>query len=189
MVFGANFKDNIYMHNLKIAIVDDKENDFLHLQELILNFHEKNKDLCNIHIDYFNRGINFVEPFDDTYDVAFLDIDMPVFSGLETAKKIREYKSKMIIVFVTNYASLAVDGYGVDAAGFIVKPAKEIDVNLVMEKILKIKEDKMNESKVVIKVKNGYQTIKPSEIKFIEVNIHDVYFYTTNGVFKTRGVY
>jgi len=176
------------MYNLKIAIVDDKENDYLHLKELILNFKKENNDLCNIHIDIFNRGINFIEPFDDTYDAVFLDIDMPVISGLETAKKIRQNKSNMVIVFVTNYASLAIDGYGVDALGFIVKPAKEVDVNRVIEKILKIKEEEKDESKVVIKVKNGYQTIKPSEIKFIEVNIHDVYFYTTNGVFKTRGV-
>ena len=174
------------MLNLKIAIVDDNENDSKALEESILRFSSENKDLFSIHITCFNRGINFVEPFDDTFDAVFLDIDMPVMNGLETAKKIRELGSEMNIYFVTNYASLAIDGYGVGALDFVVKPIKDVDVSRAIEKLV----DKINEEssveKIVIRVKSGYRTIKVNTIKYIEVNTHDVYYYTTGEIYKTR---
>ena len=174
------------MKNLKIAIVDDKIDDAKILQQFILKF--QNSNSVSFNITFFDRGINFIDPFDDTYDAVFLDIDMPLMSGLEVAKKIREYQSKMNIVFVTNYASLAVDGYGVDALGFVVKPIKEIDVFSILEKLLKKIEEERSDTKIVIKIKNGYKTVKISDIKYLEVVIHDVYFYTNEGVYKTRGV-
>lgn len=174
------------MLNLKIAIVDDNENDSKALEESILRFSKENKDHFSFHVTTFNRGINFVEPFDDTFDAAFLDIDMPVMNGLETAKKIRELGSEMNIYFVTNYASLAIDGYGVGALDFVVKPVKDVDVSRALDKLI----DKINEEssveKIVIRVKSGYRTIKVNTIKYIEVNTHDVYYYTTGETYKTR---
>ena len=92
----------------------------------------------------------------------------------------------MNIYFVTNYASLAIDGYGVGALDFVVKPIKDVDVSRAIEKLV----DKINEEssveKIVIRVKSGYRTIKVNTIKYIEVNTHDVYYYTTGEIYKTR---
>lgn len=176
------------MKNIKIAIIDDKESDASFLKSFIDKYQESHKDNYCFQIINFDRGINFIDPFDGSFDIVFLDIDMPIMSGLETAKKIREFKSRMNIIFVTNYASLAVDGYGVDALGFIVKPVKENDVYFVLDKALDKIERESSDEKVIIKIKSGYQTIKTSSIKYIEVNVHDIFYHTLDGTFKTRGV-
>lgn len=176
------------MLNIKIATVDDKESDAFHLINLIKDYESNNSDSVNFNIVSFTRGINFIDPFDDTFDVVFLDIDMPLMSGLEVAKFIREQKSSMNIVFVTNYASLAIDGYGVDAIGFLVKPIRSEDIQKVLNKITKKLLAERSDNKIIVKIKSGYQTIRVSDIKFVEINIHDVFYHTTNGVYKTRGV-
>ena len=174
------------MLTLKLAIVDDNEKDSSLLNESILRFNEEHKDSFSIHVTTFNRGINFIEPFDDTFNAVFLDIDMPVMNGLETAKKIRELGSEMNIFFVTNYASLAIDGYGVGALDFVVKPVKYEDVERALNKLINKIHDESDEEKIVIRVKSGYRTIKVNSIKYIEVNTHDVFYYTTGETYKTR---
>ena len=174
------------MLSIKIAIVDDNDNDAPFLSDSITRFVSNHKDEYNIAVTRFNRGINFIDPFDETFDAVFLDIDMPVMNGLETAKHIRENGSDMPIIFETNYASLAIDGYGVGALDFVVKPVKDEDVERALLKLFSKIESEANAEKIVIKVKSGYRTIKLNTIKYIEVNTHDVYYYTTNGVFKTR---
>ena len=176
----------ISMLNLKVAIIDDNENDSNLLKESILRFNEEHKDDFNVSVEIFNRGINFIEPFDDTYNAVFLDIDMPVMNGLETAKKIRELGSEMNILFVTNYASLAIDGYGVGALDFVVKPVKYDDVKKALQKVIGKIQSESDEEKIVIRVKSGYRTIKVNSIKYIEVNTHDVFYYTTTETYKTR---
>jgi len=52
-------------------------------------------------------------------DVVFLDIDMPVLSGLEIARLIHKDTR---IVFCTAYPQFALDGYEVDALDYLLKP-------------------------------------------------------------------
>ena len=174
------------MLTLKIAIIDDNDRDSDFLEESILRFVNAHKDEYAINIVKFNRGINFLEPFDDTYDAIFLDIDMPVISGMETAKRIRALGSQVNILFVTNYASLAIDGYGVGALDFVVKPVKDEDVARALTKLIEKINKESEEDKIVIKVKSGYRTVKIDSIKYIEVNTHDVYYYTTGETYRTR---
>lgn len=174
------------MLTIKIALVDDNEKDSNLLNESILRFNEEHKDLFLFNVVTYNRGINFIEPFDDSFDAVFLDIDMPIMNGLETAKKIRELGSEINIFFVTNYASLAIDGYGVEALDFVVKPVKYEDVEKVLNKLIHKLQNESDEEKIVIKVKSGYRTIKVNSIKYIEVNTHDVFYYTIGETFKNR---
>lgn len=174
------------MIHIKLAIVDDNQIDAELLKKEIEIYQQEHNDSVVFTIATFNRGINFIDPFDNSYDAVFLDIDMPIMSGMECAKRIRSESSDMNIIFVTNYASLAIDGYGVGALDFVVKPVKKADVFRALDKITISKHNIEDDVKILIKVKNGYQTIRINEIKYIEVSIHDVYYYTINGVYKTR---
>ena len=113
---------------------------------------------------------------------------MPFMSGMECAHKLREAGNKVPIIFETNYSSLAIDGYSVNALGFIVKPVKQIDVNDVLDKLLEKIKDEADDEKIIVKVKSGYQSIPLNEIKYIEVNIHDLYYHCKNGTYQSRGV-
>lgn len=171
---------------INIAIVDDNQLDTNRLENSIIAYCESKSLPFNI--TKSSRAINFLEDFNDSYDCIFLDIDMPIMDGMECAYKIREKSSKVIIVFETNYSSLAIRGYGVSALGFLVKPVKQADVDEIMSKVLSELEKGKDETKIVVKVKSGFQTIRLSDIKYIEVDMHDIYYHCVNGDYLSRGV-
>ena len=134
---------------LKIALVDDNELDAKRLENAI-NMHLEEIDVKGT-VDIFTRAVNFLEDKRDVYDVIFLDIDMPFMSGMECAHKLREQGNRVPIIFETNYSSLAIDGYSVNALGFIVKPVKQIDVNDVLDKLLEKIKDEADDEKIIVK--------------------------------------
>jgi len=78
-------------------------------------------------------------------DVAFLDIEMPVMSGIELAKKLHQIDSNIKIVFVTGFTEYALDAFGVDAIGYVLKPysAEMIEQNIIKAShIINIDSDK-----------------------------------------------
>lgn len=171
---------------LKIAIVDDNELDASRLKECVVNYFANKQ--YPYQIDVFSRAINFLDQYKCDCDAIFLDIDMPVMNGMEAAYKIRELSPSVAIIFETNYSSLAINGYGVGALGFLVKPVRTEDTKQVLDKLLAKLEKEKNDDSIIVKVKSGFQTIKISGIKFIEVAIHDIYYHTVNGTFESRGV-
>ena len=55
-------------------------------------------------------------------DAAFLDIEMPEMSGLLLAKALREIHPEICIIFVTAYSNYALEAFGADAIGYVLKP-------------------------------------------------------------------
>ncbi len=57
------------------------------------------------------------------FDIVFLDVILGGIDGLETARRFRERDRDALLVFVTVEEDFAIEGYEVDAAAFLVKPA------------------------------------------------------------------
>jgi len=60
----------------------------------------------------------------NTFDIIFLDIEMNGISGIDTAQEIRQYDSRVIIIFVSNHSQLMSDAFRVEALQFIVNPIR-----------------------------------------------------------------
>lgn len=70
----------------------------------------------------YYASVDFLEEYDSTYDIVFLDIEMPGSDGLTTAREIRGKDDAVAIIFITNMAQYAIHGYEVNAIDFMVKP-------------------------------------------------------------------
>lgn len=68
-------------------------------------------------------------------DFIFSDIEMPGLSGIEAAKLLRPYCRYLI--FTTAHGHYALDAFGEDAEGFILKP---LNLTAVLEKVEKIRQ-------------------------------------------------
>ena len=79
-------------------------------------------------------ALAFVE--ENQVDLAFLDIEMPVMSGLLLAQKIQKISPQTVIVFLTGFKEYAFDAFGVNAIGYILKPFSE---EMVLKEIEKAK--------------------------------------------------
>lgn len=56
-----------------------------------------------------------------TFDIAFLDIDMPKQNGIALARRLHEVKPDAVIIFVTNFIQYAPEGYEVRAFRYLLK--------------------------------------------------------------------
>ena len=55
-------------------------------------------------------------------DYAFLDIRLRGVNGIDVAKEIKKLKPKTKILFCTAYSDRAIDAFGVNAVGYLLKP-------------------------------------------------------------------
>lgn len=78
------------------------------------------------------EALHFVDH--NIVDVAFLDMEMPGIHGLELAKKLKASDPNIRIVFVTAYGQYALEAWGVDATGYLLKPYTAGDIRKELAK-------------------------------------------------------
>ncbi|MFA6891283.1 MAG: response regulator [Sphaerochaetaceae bacterium] len=73
-------------------------------------------------------------------DVVFMDIQMPVLSGLEAARQIKAFDQQIIIVFLTAWGTFdfAKEAIRLGAKDYLVKPTSQETINATLDKILAI---------------------------------------------------
>jgi two-component system LytT family response regulator len=68
-------------------------------------------------------------------DVIFLDIQMPVESGLVLAREVSRMREPPLIVFATAYSEHAVDAFEVHALDYLLKPVNDVRLAQTVERI------------------------------------------------------
>lgn len=69
----------------------------------------------------------------DTYEVAFVDIDMPGKNGVQLARELKEAYPRLNVVFATGFGEYMADAFELHSSGYIMKPVtaekvrKELD--------------------------------------------------------------
>lgn len=114
---------------MHIIYVDDEQPALDNFRLTTLNFPEI---AC---LDMFQDGGEALEfAASHTVDAAFLDMEMPGLHGLELAKKLKAHDPNLRVVFVTAYGQYALDAWGVDATGYLLKPYTAADIRKELAK-------------------------------------------------------
>lgn len=168
---------------LKAASVDDSQEDREHLLKLLSSYKDEG---INISTEVFNSANTFLDKAKQGFDFVFLDIDMPEMNGISLANEIRKRDKDILIIFVTNLGSYALQGYAVNAFDFLVKPIKKEDLKRTITKAIERKKAK-DQKKIIIKIPAGFQALLVSSIIYVEIRGHDLTFHTADGNYDTRG--
>ena len=67
-------------------------------------------------------------------DAAFLDVEMPEMTGLELARRLRAVHPSTRVFFVTAHDQYALEAFGVDAMGYLLKPYSREQLAAEMDK-------------------------------------------------------
>lgn len=168
---------------INIAIIEDNENDASLLKSYIDKYFENSNKQYKV--DIFNRAYNFIDSNSDKYNIAFFDIEMPYMNGMEAAHKLREKDTQISIIFVTNMAKYAINGYEVDALDFIIKPVEYFHFQSKMDKALRIQE-KYSKNAYTIECSDQIVRLNIQDILYVESDGHFVIYHTEKGTYRER---
>ncbi|MBQ9886545.1 MAG: response regulator transcription factor [Lachnospiraceae bacterium] len=155
---------------MNIAVCDDEEN---FRAKLIKYIKEYDK---SIQIVQFKRGRELLNS-DKSFDIIFLDIEMPGMDGMKTAKKLRENKIESIIIFLTSYEEFVFDAYKVDAFRYI----RKTNLSDLKEAMQAAETRISSRERIVINQKGKVYELNLSDIVYLEAFGDGTYIYDRFG--------
>ena len=140
----------------RIGIAEDDPS----FQKTISEYIERYKKETNIDIQasFFQDGNELVFKYEPIYDVLLLDIEMPKMNGMDAAREIRKRDQRVLIIFITNMAQYAINGYEVGALDFVLKPIKYFSFSM----------------------KDGMKKVSSDEIVYVEIRDHWLHIFTVD---------
>lgn len=121
---------------LRIAVVDDEQ---VHRDILVRYIEEwRSQGHPEVKVQVFDSSEAFYFEWceNQAYDVLFLDIMMSGTDGVSLARKLREKKTALTIIFTTGISDYMQEGYEVEAMHYLLKPLDREKVWECLEKCL-----------------------------------------------------
>lgn len=120
-----------------IALCDDQEYYRKQLYNYLLEY-QKDKNII-IHINEYSSGGELLQASfsqEGSYQIYFLDVNMPDMQGTTVAKELRNIGKNSVICFVTSFKEYAYDAFQVEAMDYIVKPINYEQLKKFMDKAI-----------------------------------------------------
>ena len=149
---------------LKCAIIDDEP-----LAADLLASYAKKLPLLDLRGTYSSAVTAMKDLRDNPVDLLFLDIQMPELSGLEFVKVLPKQTK---IVFTSAFSQYAVDGYKVNALGYLLKPISYEDFVDVTNRAL---EQFKDEQQMNLYTQDKFIFVK-SDYKLMKIDLDEVLY-------------
>lgn len=167
---------------VNVAIIDDDKNAIKLLREEIETFREPQLNVLFTTTDPVmgTKKAKELKP-----DILFLDIEMPVKSGIEVLRDLRDNSDfDCHVVFQTGYEKYTIDALREAAFDFIMKPVERPDLSNMVNRFLNLKykssfREKINRvpgeasKRISLPTSDGLCFIQPEEIVAIEYLAHE----------------
>lgn len=158
---------------LKVLIVEDFPDDAALLEEELRRYGERHGLEFDVETSPLATAL---ASGNRSFDLVFLDIELPGINGMEAAGLMRAYDTSTPIVFTTSLSQYAVRGYEVGAAGFIVKPVTQPKLEMCMDKIAG-RLRRTGSERLVVPAGGGIRVIPVRDMRYVELVRHDLVFH------------
>jgi len=118
---------------------------------------------------------------EESYELAFLDINMPKVSGLELGYELKYFCENLSIVFQTAYEEHALKAFDIGALAYLVKPYSIEQLQKALERVQKPQKVQAEEFRVLSKFGDSYLLLKPEEIHYVKADLSEVMIRSTKG--------
>lgn len=168
---------------LNIAIIEDDKSSADMLIEALRRYGDEKSEAvkCNV----FSCAEAFLSDYKQRFDVVFMDIMLPGITGMAGAHKLREADPYVPLIFITSMAQFAIEGYSVNAVGYIVKPFEYYDLKLYLDRIYRNIAQSGNGGYILITANGGSRRVKIQNIYYVETRGHLLVYHTAEGEFSS----
>ena len=163
---------------MRIAVCEDET---LFRAQIVTEI-EKYYHSLDVIVDSFSSGEELIEKYEQGkqegqlphYEILFLDIEMKQLDGFETAKRLRAYGGKEVLIFLTSHTEMAMQGYEVNAFRFLGKP---LEKDKLAEALSEIEHRFLQEKTILLHTSEQDVKVPVSSILYVESMKNDVYYY------------
>lgn len=165
---------------INILICDDDKNILEQVNDLVNTWSENNKvDFC---IDVKSNG-EFIAESNASYDIAFIDIEMPGINGLELAEELKKNNPDVIVIVITSFQNYLDSAMKIHVFRYLSKP---MDTERFYNNFAEAIEAYNKLSKTItVESKGEINLVKTSDILYIENLKHGSKIVTKIGEYKT----
>lgn len=184
------------MTKIRAAVVDDEMPARSELTS-ILNEMEEVEVVAE-----FSTGKGFLEFLKkDSVDMVFMDIEMPVMTGIETVQTMERMSDDFLsvprVVFSTGFAQFAIQAFDLAVFDYILKPYTEERVRKTISRMKQNMEEQAENRQAgeIINAKNNFVIAADNklivlkseeEIVLIKALQGKLQFYTTRGILESK---
>lgn len=161
---------------MRISIVDDDVRWIERIKAEILRY-DINNDML---IDVYSSGHSYLDS-KKSYDISFIDIEMPSMDGFETITKAREINGEGIYIILTTHTEMSRKGYCVNAFRYLDKACLEEMQEAIVAATRLLRRNEKIEVNVI---GEGKRKIVLKDIICIETEKHYILIHTRLGIVK-----
>lgn len=169
---------------VKFCIVED-DNETAQTIEIYIKKYFSH-DETSVKVIRFTDARLFLTNYDEGFDVIFMDIDLPGLNGMDAVRELRKKDAEVTVIFVTNLAQYAVNGYSVSAFDFIVKPIAYGSFALKLRRLSQYLASR-RKCEICVSTRHGKILVKAEEIKYVEIMRHMLTYHTGSGCVMGSG--
>lgn len=169
---------------LRVAICDDNNADLQILNDYVTEFGKTVPVSITAYHDGFELAHDYKEK--SAFDLVILDMMMERLNGIDTARRIREVDTDVILLIVTATVEYAIEGYTVNASRYIVKPIEKNEFFRTLHNIYSLLE-KRQEAIFSFPSINGYTRINMDDIYYFESDLRVIHVVSKLGTYTYTG--
>lgn len=165
---------------MKIAICDDELTIHQQMKNVLLSYFSDK--LIDAEIYDYNNGEDLLNS-EINFDIAFLDVEMPMLDGIETGKSLKQKYPNIVIFMITAYSDYLDDAFDIGAYRFLQKP---LDVPRLYRSLDSALLSISSKDVKVICANNESIVIPTGSIVYCESYKRKTKIVTTNGEFISK---
>ena len=184
------------MTKIRAAVVDDEMPARYELTSIL-------QEIENVDVAAeFSTGKGFLEFLKkDSVDVVFMDIEMPVMTGIQTVQAMEQMSDEILsmphVVFSTGFAQFAIQAFDLAVFDYILKPYTKERIRKTISRVKQNMEEQESNKQIgeiinsknnfVLAIENKFIVLNPEkEIVLIKTLQGKLQFYTTRGILESR---
>lgn len=166
---------------LRIAICDDSADFLKEAEQAVKNWPRRPADLA---VQAFSDADALISAHSrNPFDIIALDVVMPLLSGMDAAREIRQHDTSVKIVFLTSSPEFAVDSYSVKASDYLLKPLDAQKLYACLDALA----DAIRQTarRILIRDHHAVYPVALQDIEFLEADNKSIHFSLANGTTLT----
>ncbi len=170
---------------IRLAICDDDKRFLKEAAEFVRAYFEARGKEYSLALA--NDAQSFAESFQaDVFDIVILDIVMPVRTGIEVSKIIFERDRNCLIAFVTSSPDFAIQGYGVNAVSYLLKPLTGEKIAALLDECLQ-RRDKSRSRSIIVKCSRQNRKVNLDRTIYLESRNKQVLIHCDDETISSMG--